>query len=174
MKSDRDVWLNKAKKAVACFVEHATGLKVPDVEVFSEYPPLQPQQILYHLLFGGDPDCMIRGQTLFSEDLKTPLRVSISPRAGNAVDVLGVLIHELTHCTLGGKVSHGPLFAAAMKRAGMVGQPESTEVGQELEEQLKKFVLPALGPMPPGGSERLTVKQVMDILDLDNLERERA
>lgn len=63
------------------------------------------------------------------------------------IKVLGVLIHEAIHVTIGVDKGHGKPFVECMKLVGLTGKPTSTGESEELVETLKTWV-EKLGPYP--------------------------
>lgn len=74
--------------------------------------------------------------------------IFVSPFCESPIEVLGILLHELTHAALPFKVKHGRQFAAAVHRMGLEGKPTHTTPGQALIERLNREVIPTLGEYP--------------------------
>lgn len=84
--------------------------------------------------------------------------VFISPVLDNQLEVLGVLVHELIHATVGLKAGHKGAFVTAARALLLEGKPSSTTVGEEFE---AKIGAPVLRKLPPYPHTRLfaTVKE---------------
>lgn len=72
----------------------------------------------------------------------------ICPTLSDPVDVCGVLIHEMTHATVGIEHGHNKVFGALARKLGMEGKLTATTVGADLRELIVDRVLPAVGPYP--------------------------
>lgn len=73
--------------------------------------------------------------------------IIISLWLDDPIKVLGVLIHEAIHVTVGNAAGHGKPFVDCMKAVGLTGKPTSTGESDELVAELKKWVK-VLGPYP--------------------------
>lgn len=75
--------------------------------------------------------------------------IFISPILTDSVQVLGALLHELLHASLGLEVNHGAPFKKAMKAVGLAGKATATKVeeGSELYKTLATLS-EVLGPYP--------------------------
>jgi hypothetical protein len=62
--------------------------------------------------------------------------IFISPVDANSIEVLGTLIHELTHAAVGLDKGHKAAFRAAATAIGLEGKMTATEVGKDLAERL--------------------------------------
>lgn len=82
-----------------------------------------------------------------SSDDKNTVHIFISPTMGDAVDVLGVLLHELIHADDAGESGHNGHFAKIHKSVGLVGKTTASEVGDDLRPVLADVVA-TLGPFP--------------------------
>ncbi len=67
-------------------------------------------------------------------------QIFISPRLSESVEVLGVLLHELLHASLGTVHGHKKVFSQAAKKVGLAGPPTATVVSQELRPLLQRYV----------------------------------
>lgn len=67
-------------------------------------------------------------------------QVFISPRIAESVEVLGVLLHELLHASLGTVHGHKRVFSQAAKKVGLAGPPTATVVSKELRPVLQAYV----------------------------------
>ena len=72
--------------------------------------------------------------------------VTVSPVLLDAVEVLGVLLHELIHAALP-EAKHGKEFKDASTKLGLVGKAQSNTPGDQLKVELAKLVQ-QLGPYP--------------------------
>lgn len=63
------------------------------------------------------------------------------------MDVLGILVHQLTHASLPPEAKHGKLFRDAALRLGLEGQMRNALPGAALRERLND-VAAGLGPLP--------------------------
>ncbi len=63
------------------------------------------------------------------------------------LDVLGILVHQLTHAALPPEAKHGKLFRDAALRLGLEGQMRNALPGAALRERLDELAA-ALGPLP--------------------------
>jgi hypothetical protein len=73
--------------------------------------------------------------------------ILISPLLIDPTEILGVVLHELSHAALGTKVGHRGPFKRLVQALGLVGKVTATEVGDELCERLEP-VLIRLGDLP--------------------------
>lgn len=145
---NREAWLIKAVEALEpMFKQH--GASIPKVKVSVGFP-------------GGGSARKRIGE--FWSDLASVDKlgsVFISPILDDAIEVLGVLVHELVHASVGVKAGHGPLFRKLAVSLGLAGKMRSTTVGPELKPKLEALAK-ELGPYPHGKlnlSERPTKKQ---------------
>lgn len=73
--------------------------------------------------------------------------VFVSPVLSDAVQVLGVLVHEMIHADDDGESGHKGHFSACAKAAGLEGKMTATTVGEGLRPVLEDIVS-ELGPYP--------------------------
>jgi len=73
--------------------------------------------------------------------------IIISVYLDDPIKILGVLIHEAIHVTVGVEAGHGRPFVDAMKATGLTGKPTATDESDELKATLAKWV-DKLGPYP--------------------------
>lgn len=66
--------------------------------------------------------------------------IIISIYLDDPVKVLGVLIHEVIHVTIGNDKGHGKAFVDCMKKVGLCGKPTATDESDELKATLAKWV----------------------------------
>lgn len=74
-------------------------------------------------------------------------QIFVSPRISDSVQVLGTLLHELIHASVGCQHGHKKPFSQAARKVGLIGPPTATEVGPELQVVLQAFV-EQVGPYP--------------------------
>ena len=74
-------------------------------------------------------------------------QIFISPRISDSIQVLGTLLHELLHASVGCQYGHRRQFSQPAKQLGLVGPPTATTVGPELVQVLQVFV-ERMGPYP--------------------------
>jgi hypothetical protein len=67
-------------------------------------------------------------------------QIFISPRLDENIEVLGTLLHELVHASVGCKAGHGALFSQAARKVGLAGPPTATVAGKELVPLLLAYV----------------------------------
>jgi hypothetical protein len=67
-------------------------------------------------------------------------QIFISPRLEDSVEVLGTLLHELIHASVGCEHGHGKRFSQAARTLGLEGRPTATTVGADLVPFLQGFV----------------------------------
>jgi hypothetical protein len=66
--------------------------------------------------------------------------ILISPFVDDSVDVLGILIHEVVHHTVGAETGHRKPFSQCAKAVGLVKPWTATKIGPELRETLIEWV----------------------------------
>ena len=74
-------------------------------------------------------------------------QIFISPRIENSIEVLGTLLHELIHASVGCGHGHKKPFSQAAKKVGLEGPPTATVVSLGLVPLLQSFIDTA-GPYP--------------------------
>ncbi len=67
-------------------------------------------------------------------------QIFISPRIADSIEVLGTLLHELVHSSVGCQFGHRKEFSQAARRVGLEGPPTATVVGKELRPLLQAYV----------------------------------
>ena len=67
-------------------------------------------------------------------------QIFVSPRLAESVEVLGVLLHELVHASVGLQHKHLAPFSQAARKVGLVGPPTATVVGPALRPLLQEYV----------------------------------
>lgn len=124
----REIWLTNAieKLRTGLFKQH--GLTVPNLKVSCGFPG------------GGDSKKRI-GEHWVPEASDDKIgSVFISPIIDDGIDVLGTLVHELVHASVGNKAGHGPVFRKAALAVGLTGKMRSTVAGPELKTKLKALI----------------------------------
>lgn len=74
-------------------------------------------------------------------------QIFISPKLADSLDVLGTLLHELLHASVGCEAKHGRVFSQAARAVGLAGPPTATVVGDALRPFLVAYV-EQVGPYP--------------------------
>ena len=74
-------------------------------------------------------------------------QIFISPRLADSVEVLGTLLHELIHASVGCQHGHKKPFSQAARKVGLAGPPTATTVGESLRPLLVSYV-EQVGPYP--------------------------
>ena len=74
-------------------------------------------------------------------------QIFISPRLADSIDVLGTLLHELVHASVGCQHGHKKPFSQAARKVGLAGPPTATVVGEQLRPLLVSYV-ERVGPYP--------------------------
>lgn len=74
-------------------------------------------------------------------------QIFISPRLSESLDVLGTLLHELLHASVGCQHGHRKEFSQAARAVGLAGPPTATVVGDALRSVLLGYV-EQVGPYP--------------------------
>jgi hypothetical protein len=67
-------------------------------------------------------------------------QIFISPRLDESIEVLGTLLHELVHASVGTDKKHGKVFSQAARKVGLAGPPTATTVGDGLRPLLQSYV----------------------------------
>lgn len=67
-------------------------------------------------------------------------QIFISPRLADSVEVLGTLLHELIHASVGCEHGHGAKFSQTARKVGLTGRPTATTVGDALCPSLLAYV----------------------------------
>jgi len=70
-------------------------------------------------------------------------QIFISPRLADSVQVLGTLLHELIHASVGCEHGHGAVFSQAARKVGLAGPPTATVVGDALFPVLQQYLVQA-------------------------------
>jgi hypothetical protein len=134
----REAWL---AFAVAILNDHLRecGLSCVDVRVSCGWPSRggagSGQRVVIGQCFDGS----------VSKDGKP--QIFISPRIDESIEVLGTLLHEMVHASVGVQHRHRKPFSQAARKVGLEGPPTATTVGKELVPLLQTFV-ERMGPYP--------------------------
>jgi hypothetical protein len=67
-------------------------------------------------------------------------QIFVSPRLADSIEVLGVLLHELVHASVGCQYGHRKEFSQAARKVGLDGPPTATVVGASLRPILEQYV----------------------------------
>src|SRR5689334_17595279 len=67
-------------------------------------------------------------------------QIFISPRLADSIEVLGTLLHELVHASVGCQFGHRKEFSQAARKVGLDGPPTATTVGPSLLPLLQGYV----------------------------------
>src|ERR1700680_655242 len=108
---------------------------------------------------------MARGRTVIGQWFPPPFwqdgtpQIFISPRIADSVDVLGTLLHELLHASVGCQHGHKKPFSQAARKVGLAGPPTATVVGESLRPLLLSYV-ERVGPYPHAA---ITVKSKVKV-----------
>jgi len=126
----REWWLEQASRfLIAHMAQH--GLAAPSVRVSCGWPSRG----------GVGSRAVVIGQC-FSPQVCADGRshIFISPRIAESMTVLGTLLHELIHASVGCQHGHGKVFSQAARRVGLVGPPTATTVGDSLRPLLTSYI----------------------------------
>ena len=126
----REWWLEQASRfLIAHMAQH--GLAAPSVRVSCGWPSRG----------GVGSRAVVIGQC-FSPQVCADGRshIFISPRIAESITVLGTLLHELIHASVGCQHGHGKVFSQAARRVGLVGPPTATTVGDSLRPLLNTYI----------------------------------
>jgi SprT-like family len=85
-------------------------------------------------------------------------QIFISPRLADGVEVLGTLLHELIHASVGCEHGHGAKFSQSARKVGLTGRPTATTVGDTLRPFLLAYVAQA-GEYPHAAIQVQTAAQ---------------
>ena len=84
-------------------------------------------------------------------------QIFVSPRIADSVEVLGILLHELIHASVGHKAGHKKPFSQAARACGLEGPPTATIVSEKLRPVLVQYV--QASGVYPHAAIRPTVKE---------------
>jgi len=132
----REEWL---KAAVEYFRPHYTAnkLEIPTVHVSCGFPST-----------GGLSKRRTRGECWKAICTSDGSRhIFVSPIEGDALEVLGILSHEVLHSCLPDDAKHGKKFKEGMKLLGLEGSPKTAMPGPQLRMIIEGIAL-KLGDYP--------------------------
>jgi len=66
--------------------------------------------------------------------------IFVSPTQSDSLEVLGILVHELVHATVGVKAGHKGPFKRLATALGLEGKMTSTTTGERLKERLNSII----------------------------------
>lgn len=132
-KMNRETWLLQASGLIEVHFAQA-GYTVPKTKVSVGFPG------------GGNRRRIGEYWTPLASDDRVG-SVFISPTLGDGLFVLGVLVHELVHATVGIEAGHGPKFRKCALKVGLEGKMKSTVSGPQLTTKLNE-VIALIGPYP--------------------------
>lgn len=135
----RDTWLARAWRAMApLYARAGATMPRPEVRISCGFP---------------SRGALARKKARWGE-CWSPLaaadhrsQVWITPREGDPIEVLAVLVHEGVHVCVGTSAGHGPAFKALARALGLEGKLTATAAGPELRARLEKIARD-LGPYP--------------------------
>jgi hypothetical protein len=131
----REQWLNNAVTSVRG-IFHANGFPIPDhVRVSCGFPSKRARSLYRNVGEHFSPDA--------SEDATH--QIFISPVLDDSVEVLGVLVHELSHAVTGS--SHGTSFKQCVRKVWLEGSLTQTKVGAQFRSNFAP-ILESLGVYP--------------------------
>jgi hypothetical protein len=129
----RDSWLRAATAELRPYFESC------------DYP--LPEKIRYAVAFtSAGRKGSLQGETWHaSED--GCFEIIIKADQFDAVEIIGILVHQLIHAALPPDAGHGKPFKDAMMKLGMIGAPRLCSPGPLLRRQLEEIAA-NLGPLP--------------------------
>jgi hypothetical protein len=131
----REQWLNNAVTSVRG-IFHANGYPIPDhIRVSCGFPLSRARSLYRNVGVHFAPE--------LSDDATH--QIFISPVLDDSVEVLGVLMHELSHAVTGEK--HGYEFKQCVRKVWLEGNPTQTKVGAEFRSNFAP-ILESLGVYP--------------------------
>jgi hypothetical protein len=131
----REQWLNNAVTSVRG-IFHANGFPIPDhVRVSCGFPSKRARSLYRNVGEHFSPDA--------SEDATH--QIFISPVLDDSVEVLGVLVHELSHAVTG--AGHGTEFKHCVRKLWLEGSLTQTKVGVNFRTNFAP-ILESLGIYP--------------------------
>lgn len=129
----REYWLRRATGFLFDHMKHA-GLAVVPVRVSCGWPSAGGM---------GDAKAVI-GQCFPPQLCKDGVtQIFVSPRIADSVTVLGTLLHELVHASVGCQYGHRKEFSQAARKVGLEGPPTATTVGPVLRPVLERYLAQA-------------------------------
>jgi hypothetical protein len=131
----REQWLNNAVTSVRG-IFHANGFPLPDhIRVSCGFPSKRARSLYRNVGEHFSPDA--------SEDATH--QIFISPVLDDSVEVLGVLVHELSHAVTG--AGHGTSFKHCVRKVWLEGSLTQTKVGVNFRTNFAP-ILDSLGIYP--------------------------
>jgi hypothetical protein len=132
----REQWLNNAVTSVRG-IFHANGFPLPDyIKVSCGFPSKRARSLYRNLGEYFAPSASDDGTH----------QIFISPVVDDSVEVLGVLLHELSHSATEGD-GHGTKFRHCVKKVWLEGKPTQTKVGANFRSNFAP-ILESLGVYP--------------------------
>jgi hypothetical protein len=131
----REQWLNNAVTSVRG-IFHANGYPLPDYIRVSCGFPLTRARSLYRNVGVHFPPSVSDDGTH---------QIFISPVVDDSVEVLGILMHELSHAVTGS--AHNYSFKQCVRKVWLEGNPTATKVGAEFRSNFAP-ILESLGVYP--------------------------
>ncbi len=133
--SNREAWLEKAIQKFGKDLFKPVGYTIPKVRVSVGLP------------YGRGSKKAI-GQHWVPEASDDKVgSIFISPTINYGVEVLGTLVHELVHASVGNQFKHGPKFRKCAVAVGLEGPMKATVAGDALTVEIKK-IIKAIGKYP--------------------------
>lgn len=131
----REQWLNNAVTSVRG-IFHANGYPLPDhIRVSCGFPSKRARSLYRYVGEHFSPDMSDDGTH----------QIYISPVLDDSVEVLGILMHELSHAVTGS--GHGLEFRNCVRKVWLEGNPTQTKVGAEFRNNFAP-ILESLGIYP--------------------------
>jgi hypothetical protein len=130
--NNREEWLIKAVKELSTRLFSLTTSTVPDVRVSCGFP---------HGARGSKNGARVIGQCFSgtcAEDGKP--QIFIHPELVDSKRVLDVLLHELTHASLGTGAGHGSQFKRLATSLGLEGKMTATTASPALNAKLDEII----------------------------------
>jgi hypothetical protein len=158
--SNREQWLQSAAALLGQTEFAGVGIQLPPARISVGFP------------HGGGKGSRSIGQCWNSKCASDGLsQIFIHPQLIEGVDVIGVLIHELVHASVGTEAGHRAPFRKVATAIGLEGKMTATTVGAELAERVNSSHLPFLGPYPHAALQvsQLRKKQVARMIKMECL-----
>jgi hypothetical protein len=131
----REQWLNNAVTSVRG-IFHANGFPIPDhVRASCGFPSKRARSLYRNVGEHFSPDVSDDGTH----------QIFISPVLDDSVEILGVLMHELSHAVTGD--GHGTEFKHCVRKVWLEGKPTQTKVGVDFRQNFAP-ILESLGVYP--------------------------
>lgn len=136
---NREEWLEAAIERLVAMLR-AAGADVPPVRVSCSFPGTRPLAPIHYRI----GECWL-ARTPNNPDHRA--QILVSPLLDDAVEVLGVIVHELCHAALPVGTGHRGAFKRLATACGLAGKMTATVPGPELTEKLRLLVM-ELGAYP--------------------------